>query len=165
MKLGVVQPSKYKKYKNCETIVSNIKNKLCNKCYYERKEKNRNVEKFSTIEEYFVRNNDNEIGIRNLGYVDPVKYDQNVRLLTLNPRGFGPDNQEKIVMLKSSKRRLQFDGVFFSSPDRAWNSKCKEEMKKKMRGIGMNIQINTSDTRIEGSNNVGYLPGGTMSIV
>ena len=68
-------------------------------------------------------------------------------------------------MLKSSKRRLQFDGVFFSSPDRAWNSKRKEEMKKKMRGIGMNIQINTSDTRIEGSNNVGYLPGGTMSIV
>jgi len=29
----------------------------------------------------------------------------------------------------------------------------------------MNIQINTSDTCIEGSNNIGYLPGGTMSIV
>ena len=86
-------------------------------------------------------------------------------MLTLNPRGFGPDSQEKIVLLKSGQRRLQFDGVFFSSPDRAWNSKRKDDMKKKMRGIGRNIQVNTSDTGIAGSNNVGYLPGGTMSIV
>ena len=119
MKLGIVHPSKYKRCKTCEIVVSNIKHNLCNKCYQKRKEKNRDIERSSIISEYFTRNNDNERGIRNLGYVDPVKYDRNVRLLTLNPRGFGPDNQEKIIMLKNSERRLQFDGVFFSSPDRA----------------------------------------------
>ena len=165
MKLGIVHPSKYKRCKTCEIVVSNIKHNLCNKCYQKRKEKNRDIERSSTISEYFTQNNDNERGIRNLGYVDPVKYDRNVRLLTLNPRGFGPDNQEKIIMLKNSERRLQFDGVFFSSPDRAWNSKRRDDMKKKLKGIGRNIQINTSDTGIESSSNAGYLPGGTMSIV
>ena len=71
------------------------------------------------MKEYLLRNNDNKKGISNLGYVDLVKHDQNIRLLTLNPRGFRPDNQEKILMLKWSERRVQFDGVFLSSPDRA----------------------------------------------
>jgi len=165
MKLGMVHPSKYKKYENCLITVSNIRHTLCNMCYIKRKEKRKNIEKNSTIREYFMRNNDNEKRIKNLGYVDSIKYEQNIRLLILNPRGFGPDSQEKIELLKNGQRRMQFDGVFFSSPDRAWNSKHKDDMKKKMRGIGRNIQVNTSDTGIAGSNNVGYLPGGTMSIV
>ena len=146
MKLGIVHPSKYKKCKQCDKVISNIKHKMCNKCYYEQKENNMENNRVNNIREYFVNNNNEERVIRNLGYVDQIKYKQNIRLLTLNPRGFGPDTQEKISMLKISKERLQFDGVFFSSPDRNWNSRRKEEMRKKMMGIGRNIQINTSDT-------------------
>jgi len=68
-------------------------------------------------------------------------------------------------MLKLSKERLQFDGVFFSSPDRNWNSRRIDLIRRKLNGIGRNIKINTSDTQIEINTKNGYLPGGTISIV
>ena len=37
-------------------------------------------------------------------------------------------------------------------------------MRKKVLNIGRNIKINTSDTKIA-TQGIGYLPGGTMSIV
>jgi len=97
--------------------------------------------------------------------VDPEKYIQNIRLLSVNPRGFRPDISEKITILKRSKERLMFDRVFFSSPDQLWNTRRKDLMRKKILSIGRNIQINTSDTKLDVTIKHGYLPGGTMSIV
>ena len=100
----------------------------------------------SNIKEYYVNNNFNDTVINNLGFVDFKKNERNIRLLSVNPQGFGPDTQEKIMMLIRSQQRLQFDRVFFSSPDRLWNSRRIETMKKRISKIGRNIKINTSDT-------------------
>ena len=83
----------------------------------------------------------------------------------MNLRGFGPDALEKMLMLKSSTKRMQFNGVFFSSPNRVSNSNRREEIKKKMISVGRNIQVNASDAGIKRSNNVGCLPRGTLSVV
>ena len=165
MKLGVVHPGKYNRCKHCKIVVSNVRHTMCKKCYYKKVEDRYNKEEISTVEEYFVTQKNNNTSIKHLGYVEPVKYKNNIRILSLNPRGFGPDNMEKIVMLKESKDRFQFDGVFFSSPDRHWNSIRKELMRRYLATIGRNVTINTSDTGIDPKTIRGYLPGGTMSAV
>ena len=38
--------------------------------------------------------------MNNPGYVDPQKHKNIIRIFSMNPRGFGDDTQEKIVMLK-----------------------------------------------------------------
>ena len=77
-----------------------------------------------------------------------MKHENSIRLFCVNPRGFGPDTHEKIMMLKQSKQRLQFDGAFFSSPDRSLNSRRIELLRKKVLNIGRNIKINASDAKI-----------------
>ena len=163
MKLGLMSSEKYKKCKICNKTVLNTRHSLCNKYYNKKQERKEQNEKSESIKNYFIPTL--KSNIKNIGYVDPVKYNQNIRLLSLNPRGFGPDSNEKIAMLKLSKERLQFDGVFFSSPDRNWNSRRIELIRRKLNGIGRNIKINTSDTQIEINTKNGYLPGGTISIV
>ena len=74
MKLGIVHPSKYKKCKKCDKVISNIKHKMYNKCYYEQKENNMENNRVNNIREYFINNNNEERVIRNLGYVDQIKY-------------------------------------------------------------------------------------------
>ena len=101
MKLGMVHPSKYKKCENCLITVSNIRHTLCNMCYIKRKEKRKNIEKNSTIREYFMRNNDNEKRIKNLGYVDSIKYEQNIRLLTLTLEDLDRIVKKKLNFLKN----------------------------------------------------------------
>ena len=116
MKLGSMSSEKYKECKMCDKAVLNMRHSLCNKCYSKKQERKEQNEKSESIKNFFILTLNSTI--KNIGYVDPVKYNQNIRLLSLNPRGFGPDSTEKIAMLKLSKERLQFDGVFFSSPDR-----------------------------------------------
>ena len=163
MKLGELQKEKCEECENCKRTVANMKHAFCIKCYKERNNRKEQRESRENITNFFIPTNNNMT--KNLGHVDPIKHDRNIRLLSLNPRGFGPDSIEKIAMLQMSKERLQFDGVFFSSPDRKWDSRRKEIMRKKMFKIGRNIKINTSDTQINVNSRNGYLPGGTMSIV
>ena len=128
LKLGEIHLSKYKRCKNYKIMVANIQHTKCFRCYIESKYNNKKEKKKTNIEEFFVRHNDDNEYIKQLGYVDPVKYAQNIRLLSVNPRGFGPDTIEKITMLKRSKERLMFDGVFFSSPNRLWDTRRKDLM-------------------------------------
>ena len=116
MKLGELQKEKCEECKNCKRTVANMKHAFCIKCYEERNNREEQRESRENITNFFIPTNNNMM--KNLGYVDPIKHDRNIRLLSLNPRGFGPDSIEKIAMLQMSKERLQFDGVFFSSPDR-----------------------------------------------
>ena len=37
--------------------------------------------------------------IRNEGYIEMIKSRRNMRILTMNPRGFNPNNESKIQML------------------------------------------------------------------
>ena len=116
MILGELRKEKCKECENCKRTVANMKHSFCVKCYQDKRNRKEQRESRENIKKIFTPKNNN--AIKNLGHVDPIKHDKNIRLLSLNPRGFGPDAIEKIAMLQMSKERLQFDGVFFSSPDR-----------------------------------------------
>ena len=95
------------------------------------------------VERHFIRNDNTNTSMKDPGHVDSCKNPKAIRMCYLNPNGFGPDTHEKTQMLIQSKNRLQIDGMFFSSPDRLWNSRRIEQLRKRMFPIGRNIKINT----------------------
>ena len=149
--------------KECDNVITNKKYKKCYRCY--NKEKERVNDNQSNVEEYFVpQENQGNKTIKNPGCVDSIKQEGVVRLFYTNPNGFGPDKYEKIQMVLQSQQRVFFDGIFLSSPDRSWNSRRVETLRKKLSRIGRNIKINTSNTKKQVTNENGYLPGGTATI-
>ena len=68
-------------------------------------------------------------------------------------------------MLIQSKNRMQIDGIFFSSPDRLWNSRKIEQLRMRIFPIGRNVKINTLDTKKKVTNMNRYLPDETLSIM
>ena len=54
----------------------------------------------------------------NQGHVDNKKNDECVRVLTLNQRWFGPEDEEKVETMIKSVKRYEIDGVSLISPDR-----------------------------------------------
>ena len=117
----------------CDRIIVNKRHNKCYKCHNKTKQ-SKILAQSSNINKYF--KNNKEVRMNNPRYVDLQKHNNIIRIFSVNPRGFGDDTQEKIVMLKQSKERLQFDGVFFSSPDRKWNSHRIESLRQKMTDIG-----------------------------
>ena len=49
---------------------------------------------------YITDVNKKKSNLINQGYIDSMKQDTLIRILALNPRGFGPNSKEKINMLK-----------------------------------------------------------------
>ena len=82
-------------------MISNIRYNKCYQCYNKKKFKESQIQSTSNITEYYSSNK--ESTIQNPGYIDPEKHGSNIRIFSINPRGFGPDKYEKIVMLKQSK--------------------------------------------------------------
>jgi len=61
LKLGEIYPSKYKRCKNCEIMIANIRHTKYYRCYIESKYNNKKEKKKTNIEEFFIRHNgDNE---------------------------------------------------------------------------------------------------------
>ena len=56
--------------------------------------------------------------MKNQGYIDSKKHKDCIRFLSLNPRGFGPDNEEKMEMMVEAAKKMEIDGILLSSPDR-----------------------------------------------
>ena len=54
----------------------------------------------------------------NQGCVDSQKHSDCIWFLSLNPRGFGPDNIEKVEMILEATKRYEIDRILLSSPDR-----------------------------------------------
>ena len=104
----------------------------CHKYHNEERHEENQGHLINNIDEHCSCNNEKDSAINNAGCVDPMKHENNIRFFCVNPRGFGPDAHEKIMMLKQNKQRLQFDGAFFSSPDRSWNSRRIELLRKKV---------------------------------
>ena len=45
--------------------------------------------------------------MKNQGYIDSKKHVDCVRFLSLNPRGFGPDNVEKVETVLESTKNMK----------------------------------------------------------
>ena len=86
-------------------------------------------------------------------------------ILALNPRGFGPNNHEKINMLKQAMVEYEIDAVLFSGTDRRWNENRTETIRKTMQLVNKSVEIIASNSREDSKIDGGYLLGGIMSIL
>ena len=79
--------------------------------------------------------NDNIINnhLYNPGYIDEVKQKKNLRIMALNPNGFGPKTIEKIEMMCQKVQELEIDMVLLSTPDRRWTTTILEQLRKRFR--------------------------------
>jgi len=58
--------------------------------------------------------------MKNQGYVDVKNHTDCIRILSLNLRGFGPDNVKKVETMLQSIQQYEIEGILLSSPDRKW---------------------------------------------
>ena len=99
------------------------------------------------------------------GYIDGRKMEGSMRLLQLNPHGFGPEMNEKINMLKEVIVNMQIDAILFSAPDRKWSTSKVDYLKCRLSPIDKNIAIIISDTGQNAKTRSGFLPRGVVSII
>jgi len=99
------------------------------------------------------------------GYIDNKKMTGSIRILQLNPHGFGPEMNEKINMLKEAIISMEIDVILLSAPDRRWTKSKIEFLRKRLVSIDKNIEIITSDIGQKTKTTTGYLPGGVVSII
>ena len=147
---------------------------MCDRCsniHIGEREEGTNMNEGFRSEERFRLNeiinrgeNVRNVELKNKGHTNRPKSRDCMRVLSMNPRGIGPDSVEKIRMLKKEIVRREIDLVLFSSPDRRWTASRVNRMKYLFRSISKNVTIIATDSGETITSDSGYLPGGTISI-
>ena len=57
--------------------------------------------------------------LENKGWISLIKNDKIMRILYVNPHGFGSDNIDKVEQLKKEMNKYKIDAVMMSSSDRS----------------------------------------------
>ena len=151
---------RYIKCRICNKQIQYNKLKKCKKC--RQKERNDNtIEMTNNEEEKELQIMKEQLGetirydrninkinkeLKNQGYIESQKHENSIRILALNPRGFGPKNNEKINMLKKAMNDYKIDIVLMSSTDRKWNELREETIKRKIKPINKNVEVVVSDS-------------------
>ena len=109
----------------------------------------------------------NEINERNKnlihqGQLDDKKRKDCIRLLQLNTKGFGPDDEEKVEMMIKAVKRYGINGILLSSPDRKWTS---SKIRQKFRSINKEVEVIAQNRDQETRREKEFLPGRTMSML
>ena len=84
--------------------------------------------------------------MQNQGYVDIHKNPDCIRILSLNPSEFGPDNAEKMELMMRAARTNKIDGILLSSPDRKWTTSRIEQIKRKFKKVNKEIIVIALDS-------------------
>ena len=94
------------------------------------------------------------------GCIDNKKHEDYLRTLSLNQRGFGLDDKEKVEMTMNSVKRHEVDVVSLSLPDRKWMLSKVDRIKQKFRRINKEVVVIASNTDQETRKEKEHLPGG-----
>jgi len=161
--------------KRCKEQVTRNKTDLCRRCrnyilpqYYIGRNNNDGeirTQDYVNIGQQNVHDNNiiNNV-LNNPGYIANTKQNQNLRIMAMNPNGFGPENLEKMEMMCQKVIEMNIDLILLSAPDRRWTMKRQEIMKKRFQQIDKNIEIVFSDSGETSKDGKGWLPGGTIAI-
>ena len=101
--------------------------------------------------------------VRNPGHVDEIKLIDNVRILTLSPRGCVPIDKSKTCMLIEAMKRHQIDVVLLNEKNTKWNAMNEERMERTLKKIGREVKMITTDSKEWNMTPKYCLPGGLMS--
>ena len=123
-----------KKCSDCNSIIkiSNIREEII-----EQEEEVDSSEYQAVINQQIEQQNEIEkqsivkaIPFNNTKQTDGIKQGGIMRLFYMNPRGFGPNKNEKIKMLKKRVNKKKIDERLFSAPDRRQNSIVLRKIKQ-----------------------------------
>ena len=103
--------------------------------------------------------------MKNQSFIDSIKHEDCVQILIMNPRGFGPNHNEKVEMMIQSMIEYQIDGILLSAPDQKWLSNKIDRLKHAFKKVNQEVEIIASDSGQEARTENRYLPGGTMNIL
>ena len=98
------------------------------------------------------------------GYIDDRKSLENVRILTLNPRGINLWKSYKIDMFLNTCKKHQVDIILLSETQVKWTPANLDRMENQFRTLGKDIKIIGLDSRQWDINKKDYLPGRILSV-
>jgi len=119
----------------------------------------------SGMEYRYNRINERNQDITNQGFIDSIKDAKNVRFLSLNTRGFGPSQMEKVNMMKQAIVDYELDVLLLNETNRRWSSSQLNQVKRLFKSISKNVQLHKSDSGENARASSGYLPGGTLTML
>ena len=85
-------------------------------------------------------------------------------MLSLNPHGFRPSDQRKVIMMQQAINRLAIDIVLLQESNTKWTSKNISQVERNMKAIDRESVVLTSDSKEWDVTPSDYLPGGLCSI-
>ena len=115
-----------------------------------------------TITEYF---NHNIYEIKNKGYIDEVKVQDNMRILSMNMHGCRPENYERLKEIKEALKKNQVDIALFNEANTKWNSYNISRIERVMRSMDKGVKIQVADSKQWKMTRRSYLPGGLVNII
>ena len=104
----------------------------------------RNIRQIISIENYMNQNNNI---IKNSGYLDIIKATFNTRILSLNPREYRSNNQLKVQILINRCEKYNIDIILLNETNTKWIVLNRDTMKRKLKSLGREIQIETADSK------------------
>jgi len=84
--------------------------------------------------------------VMNRGYIDSIKLNKNIRILSLNPRGINPWNDYKCEMLKQACVKYQIDIILLNETQVKCILKYIDKMLQRMKSIGREAAIFVADS-------------------
>jgi len=82
----------------------------------------------------------------NYGYIDQCKSAGNVRILSLNPHGFRPYDEQKTIMMKQAIEKLSIDVILLQETNTKWTSRNISKLESNVRLIDRESVLFTADS-------------------
>ena len=91
-------------------------------------------------------NNQENIAIMNARTMPNSKQNTNIRILSLNMKGFNTTNKEKLHHLITEYQKREIDIEFLNKTNTKWTSVMKSSMKHKLSSLDKNIEVLFADS-------------------
>jgi len=94
------------------------------------------------------KRNEQKVGpIRNKGWIDSDKNKIVFRIISINPRGFGHDSEEKLEQLIKATIERSINYWALSLPDRKWQSNNWSKIKRLLYRVDQRVEMMASDSK------------------
>ena len=71
--------------------------------------------------------------IQHKGYVDNIKINENIRVLSINPRGINPWNNYRMEMLLESCKKYQIDILLLCETQVKWTASNLDKLESRLK--------------------------------
>ena len=81
------------------------------------------------------------------GYIDTIKSEENIRILSLNIREINPWNQYRMSLLKKSIHKHNIDIILLNETQLKWTLANRDKFNKEMKELGREMTVIGTDSK------------------